>query len=54
MANVLPKDKQIAVISALGKGTSMCAILRMAGHSRRHDLPFRRACGPRLREVAGR
>ena len=31
MANKLPKDKQIAVISALAEGSSMCAISRMTG-----------------------
>src|SRR5712692_3134362 len=31
MANVLPKDKQIAIISALAEGSSMCAISRMTG-----------------------
>jgi IS1 family transposase len=31
MANVLPKDKQIQIISALAEGSSMCAISRMTG-----------------------
>ena len=31
MANVLPKDKQIAIISALAEGSSMRAISRMTG-----------------------
>lgn len=31
MANVLPKDKQIAIISALAEGASMHAISRMTG-----------------------
>src|SRR5947208_4263138 len=31
MANVLPKDKQVAVISALAEGASLRAITRMTG-----------------------
>jgi hypothetical protein len=31
MANVLPKDKQITIISALAEGSSMRAISRMTG-----------------------
>ena len=31
MANVLPKDKQIAIISALAEGSSMRSISRMTG-----------------------
>ena len=31
MANVLPKEKQIAVISMLAEGSSMCAISRVTG-----------------------
>ncbi len=31
MANVLPKDKQIQIISALAEGSSMCAVSRMTG-----------------------
>src|SRR6266576_1210712 len=31
MANVLPKDKQIQIISMLAEGSSMCAISRMTG-----------------------
>jgi IS1 family transposase len=31
MANVLPKDKQIAVVSMLVEGSSMCAISRVTG-----------------------
>ena len=31
MANILSKDKQIAIISALAEGSSMCAISRMTG-----------------------
>src|SRR6266849_1291312 len=31
MANVLPRDKQIQIISALAEGSSMCAISRMTG-----------------------
>lgn len=31
MANVLPKDKQIQIISALAEGSSMHAISRMTG-----------------------
>jgi len=31
MANILSKDKQIAIIGALAEGSSMCAISRMTG-----------------------
>jgi len=31
MANILPKDKQIAIISALAEGSSMRAISRITG-----------------------
>ena len=34
MANVLPKDKQIAVIAALSEGSSIRAIERMTGINR--------------------
>ena len=42
MANVLGKDKQIAIIGALAEGSSIRSIERMTGTSSGHDhAPWR-------------